>query len=109
MSKYILATAIVLLLTSTGCFDPARVIITNDLENRNIDYIYVSSQSEEEWGINALPEWKTLTRGESFEITVLPDTYDIQVVDDRDNTYTLWEIEIEEEDFLWEVTLEDID
>ncbi len=100
---------ILLLLVSVSCFDPAKVIISNDLEDRNIEYIYVSSSSEDEWGINSLPEWKVILPGESHEITVLPDTYDLQVVDENGDTYTLWDIEIKEENFLWEVVAVDID
>ena len=108
MPKYLIA-AILLFLVTTGCFDPAKIIITNGLEEKNIDYIYVSSGSEDEWGINSLPEWKVLLPGESHEITVLPDTYDLQIVDSRGYTYTIWDIEIETEDFVWEVIPTDID
>lgn len=100
---------IVLLLVSVSCFDPAKVIITNDLEDKNIEYIYVSSGSEDEWGINSLPEWKVLLPGETHEITVLPDTYDLQVMDENGDTYTLWDITIEEDNFLWDVVAVDID
>ncbi|MCD4706710.1 MAG: hypothetical protein K8S62_03130 [Candidatus Sabulitectum sp.] len=109
MARFCLITIPLLFLITTGCFDPARIIITNDLEDRNIECIYVSSGSEDEWGINSLPEWKVLLPGESLEITVLPDTYDIQVVDDRGNTYTIWDRKIAEDDYLWEVLPADID
>lgn len=109
MLKFFLTTILLLLLFTTGCFDPARIIITNNLEGRNIEFIYVSSSSEDEWGINSLPEWKVLIPGESLEITVLPDTYDVQIVDDRGNTYTIWDREITEDDYLWEVMPADID
>ncbi len=109
MGKLYPAVILLLLLLPAGCFDPARIIITNGLENKSIEYIYVSSSSEDEWGINSLPEWKKLLPGESLEVTVLPDTYDVQAVDDRGNTYTIWDREIKEDDYLWEVVSADID
>jgi hypothetical protein len=108
MSK-LLVTILFMFLVAAGCYDPAKVIITNGLEDRNIEYVYVSSGSEEDWGTSNLPDWKVLKPGESHEITVLPDTYDLQVVDQNGNTYTLWDIEIETSDFTWEVTESDMD
>lgn len=109
MGKSYLFAALLLLVLTAGCFDPAKIIIINDLENKNIEHIYVSSSSEDEWGINSMPEWKVLLPGESHEITVLPDTYDVQVVDEDGNTYTIWDREVEENDLLWEVVPTDID
>ena len=103
------AFLLLMLITATACFDPAKIIIANELEDKNIEYIYVSSSSEDEWGINSLPEWKVLLPGETQEITVLPDTYDVQVVDGNGNTYTIWDREVEEEDLIWEVVPADMD
>ncbi|MCK5035791.1 MAG: hypothetical protein KAS73_07865 [Candidatus Sabulitectum sp.] len=108
MGKVILALCLVLLGT-TGCFDPAKIVITNDLDRTNIEYIYVSSSSEDQWGINSLPEWKVLLPEESHSITVLPDTYDIQVVDENGDTYTIWDREVQDDDLLWRVIPTDID
>ncbi len=109
MLKLFISAMLLLFLLTTGCFDPAKIVITNELAERNIEYIYVSSTSEDEWGINSLPEWKILLPGESHEITVLPDTYDVQIVDDRGYTYTVWDTEIQTEDFVWEVLPSDVD
>lgn len=109
MGKSYLIALMVLLFVTAGCFDPAKIIIINKLEDKNIEYIYVSSGSEEEWGINSLPEWKILLPGETQEITVLPDTYDVQIVDHRGDTYTIWDRKVEEDDLTWEVIPTDID
>jgi hypothetical protein len=108
MSKLLIAT-LFMFLVAAGCYDPAKVIITNGLEDRNIEYVYVSSGSEEEWGTSNLPNWKVLKPGESHEITVLPDTYDLQVVDQYGETYTVWDVEIETEDYEWKVVPSDMD
>ena len=100
---------ILTLLIASGCYDPARIIITNDLESNNIEHVYVSSSSDDEWGVNSLPDWKVLMPGESVDITVLPDTYDIQIVDENGNTYTRWELEIGNDDCTWNVSLDDLD
>ncbi len=109
MTKLVIVTALLMIVLTVGCYDPAKIIITNDLDNNNIEYIYVSSSEEDEWGINSLPEWKILLPGESLDITVLPDTYDVQVVDDEGSTYTIWDREVDTEDLHWEVIPTDID
>jgi hypothetical protein len=108
MSK-LLSAALLVLLAASGCYDPAKVIITNNLEDKEIEDMYVSNSSEEEWGTNNLPEWKSLKPGESHEVTVLPDTYDLRVVDQYGNTYTVWNIEIETDDYKWKVVPSDMD
>ncbi len=109
MVKFSLAAALLMLFIATGCFDPEKIIITNGLENKNIEHIYVSRGSEDEWGINSLPEWNPLLPGESHEVTITPDTYDVQVVDEDGNTYTIWDREVREDDLLWEVIPTDVD
>jgi len=108
MGKIFLAACLVFL-GITGCYDPAKIIITNDLDDKNLEYIYVSSGSEDQWGINSLPEWKVLLPGESHFITVLPDTYDVQVVDEDGDTYTIWDREVKDDDLIWNVIPTDID
>lgn len=100
---------IISILTSLSCYEPTKIIVINDLEERNIEYIFVSSSTEDEWGTNALPNWKVLLPGEKHEVTVIADTYDIQVQDSRSDIYTIWEIEIKDTDFTWNVTEDYID
>ncbi len=105
----ILRPVLLLLPLTMGCYNPAKIVITNGLESENIEYIYISSDSEEEWGINSLPNWEVLPPGESLEIAVLPDTYDLQVVDQNGHTYTKWDMEVKDDDLIWEVVPADID
>ena len=100
---------IITILLSVSCYEPTKIIVVNDLEDRNIEYIFVSSSTEDVWGTNALPDWKVLLPGEKHEITVLADTYDIQVQDSRTDIYTIWDIEITDTDFTWNVTSEFMD
>jgi hypothetical protein len=104
--RFLLVTMLLLI---SGCFEPPRITIVNKLESRNIEYVYISSSTEDEWGLNSIPDYKVLLPGESVDVTVVPDTFDIQVVDQNGDTYTKWELEIGENGYLWEVTPSDID
>ena len=109
MVKLFLPAALIILFIATGCFNPEKIIITNGLRNKNIEYIYVSRGSEDEWGINSLPDWNPLLPGESHETTITPGMYDVQVVDEDGNTYTIWDREVVKDDLLWMVIPADID
>lgn len=97
------------LLLAAKCYNPPKITIVNDLEHWNIEYIYISHCSEDSWGMNSLRGSSVLLPGESLEIVVVADTYDMQVVDSDGDTYTIWEQAVGEEGFTWEVVLSDLD
>jgi hypothetical protein len=47
--------------------------------------------------------------GDDVTISVPAGTYDIKVVDEDGDSYTLWGVEIGAEGYQWAVTLADID
>lgn len=98
------------LLLLSACYKPSKITIVNKLESWNIEYVYISSSTDEdEWGLNSLPNYSILLPGESIDISVVPDTYDIMVVDQDGDTYTRWEQEVGADSYIWEVTVGDID
>jgi hypothetical protein len=84
------------------------VDIYNGLGDWEIWYIYVDLSTETSWGDDRLGA-EILYPGEYFTVWVDPGTYDIMIVDEDDDTYTLWEVPIDEDGYYWEVTLADID
>ncbi len=81
--------------------------IYNGLGEWTIMYIFVD-RTNEPWGDNRLGS-ELLYPDEYFTVWVDPGTWDIQVEDEDDDTYTLWEVEIDEAGYYWEVTLADLD
>ena len=46
---------------------------------------------------------------ESITVDITPGTWDIQVVDEDGDSYTIWTEEIGQTGFTWNVTLDDMD
>jgi hypothetical protein len=81
--------------------------IYNGLGDWTIWYIRVD-RSTDPWGEDRLGS-ELLSPDEYFTVWVDPGTYDIQVEDEDGDTYTLWDTEIDEAGYYWEVTLADMD
>ncbi|PIE53077.1 hypothetical protein CSA37_02980 [Candidatus Fermentibacteria bacterium] len=84
------------------------IIITNDLGGWNIEGIWISSSESSSWGENYL-QGEILYQGDSFTAFVQPDTYDIYLIDNDDDTYTRWGVTVTESGYDWKVTLSDLD
>ncbi len=96
---------------STGEYNygSAPVTINNELGSYTIYYIYCSPSSSSDWGEDWLGS-EVLSPGESFTFYVTPnDYYDIQCVDEDDDTYTLMEVWVDDAGFSWDVDLGDLD
>jgi len=83
------------------------VTITNALGDYDIVSILVDP-SDQPWSENRLG-MEILAPGEEFTVKVLPGTWDIMITDEDYDTYTLWQVEIGEDGFAWDVILEDMD
>ncbi len=84
-----------------------EVVIINELGGWNIEEIMIDP-SDGPWGENRIDA--VLEAGD--EVTIVLDeegTYDIMVIDEDGDSYTLWEVEIDGHGYEWEVTLEDGD
>ncbi len=94
--------------SSSGRSSMAPITIENDLGNYTIWYIY-GSPSDEAWGEDRLGS-ELLHPGETMTFYVpAGDYYDIKCVDEDDDTYTLWEVWVDEDGFYWSVDLSDFD
>ena len=108
MKKALSAIVLVSLLFS-GCYEPVRITVVNDLGSWDIEKIYISGTDEADWGLNSLPSGTVLAPGDSIAIGVETGTYDIQLVDQDGDTYTRWGQEVTEEGYRWAVRLGEID
>lgn len=96
----------------SGGTGDVEVTIGNDLEDEDgetydIIGIYISPSSSSTWGENQLSE--ILEWGYSASGTFAQDTYDIRIVDEDEDTYTRWEVEVNGDGYTWNVTLDDMD
>ncbi|MCK4806641.1 MAG: hypothetical protein KAT09_03295 [Candidatus Aegiribacteria sp.] len=86
----------------------APVTIVNDLGAWDIHYVYVDP-SDSPWGEDCLGADIILTGSSEITVWVDPGIYDMRVTDEDGDTYTLWEIDVDENGYEWEVTLSDMD
>jgi len=103
----ILTAAIILF--STGCLEKVPLAVTNGLEEYDIYCVYISRGTDDVWGSNHLPGTDVLEPGKTAEVMVQPGVYDLQVIDEDGDTYTLHDIRIGADGFEWTVTLDDMD
>ena len=87
----------------------APVTFTNDLGGWDIYGVRIDPSSEPEWGEERLGAEYMLTGGQSVTVMVDPGTYDMQVIDEDEDTYTKWEVTVGEDGYDWSVTLSDLD
>ncbi len=85
----------------------AWVSITNDLDGWNIFWVYIDPVNEP-WGEDLLGS-DILYDNDQLIVWLDPGIYDIKVEDEDGDTYTLWEVEVDETGFDWYVTLDDMD
>lgn len=107
--SYICILSLAFILFLTGCLEKVPLSVTNELENYNIQYVYISRGTDHVWGTNHLPETDLLEPGKTAEVMVRPGVYDLQVIDEDGDTYTLIDIRIGSDGFNWTVALADMD
>ncbi len=82
--------------------------LRNDLTNLSLWNVYCSPSNSDSWGEDWLAS-SILGSGSEIGIWLEEDVYDIQLVDSEGNTYTLWQVELNEEGVFWPVTEMDRD
>ena len=86
----------------------APITIDNDLGSWTIWYIY-GDPSDSPWGNDRLGS-ELLHPGETMTFYVpANDYYDFKCEDEDGDTYTLWEVWVDEDGFYWSVDLSDMD
>ncbi len=108
MKKTVMMLAVLLAFTVISACGGGTVPvkITNDLGAWDIEEVYIDP-SDEPWGENRISE--IMEPGDDVTINVPAGTYDIKVVDEDGDSYTLWGVEIGADGYQWAVTLADID
>ena len=97
------------LILTTGCLEKTSLSVTNSLETCNITCVYISRGWNTVWGSNHLPGTDVLEPGQTAEVMVQPGVYDLQVIDENSDTYTLNDIRVGADGFNWTVTVSDMD
>lgn len=87
----------------------AAVTFINHLDGWDIHGVFIDPSDETEWSEERLGADYILTGDQAITVMVDPGTYDIQLVDEDGDTYSLWEVQIGPEGYQWEVTLGDMD
>ncbi|MCK5037200.1 MAG: hypothetical protein KAS73_14985 [Candidatus Sabulitectum sp.] len=88
---------------------PATITINNNLSNWTIRYIYGSLEGAS-WGADRLGSGVVLEPGQSMTFTVPSNaSYDFRCVDDDEDTYSIWGIQVGEGGYTWNVDLSYID
>ncbi|MCK5133047.1 MAG: hypothetical protein KAR40_12950 [Candidatus Sabulitectum sp.] len=86
------------------------VTITNNLNNWDVNGIWISPSDGDDWGDNHL-DGEILYPGDTYTAYVQPDTYDIYIEDEDGDTYTRWSVVVAGNGraYTWNVSLSDID
>lgn len=79
----------------------------NELGDYDIWFVYVDL-STDPWGADRLGA-DLIEPGGVFTVWVDPGIYDLRVEDEDGDTYTLWDVEVDEDGVYWDVTLADMD
>lgn len=87
----------------------AAVTFTNNLDGWDIHGVFIDPSDETEWSEERLGADYILAGDQTITVMVDPGTYDIQIIDEDGDTYSLWEVEIGPEGYQWGVTLGDMD
>ena len=102
-----------LCLALTGCDvtvgATAPVTIQNGLGGWSIHYVQFSRPGDKGWSDDMLGPTEIIRPGAFRVFHIQPGPAGIRVTDSDGDTYTLADIEIPEEGFTWEVTLEQMD
>lgn len=77
--------------------------LRNDLQNLSIWQVYCSSSDSDSWGDDWLGS-SILGSGAEMGIWLDQGTYDIRLVDSNQDTYTLWQVDLNDQGVLWPVT-----
>lgn len=83
-------------------------IVRNGLTGLALHNVFCSPSESDSWGEDLLGP-SILGTGAELQLNLEPGTYDIQVYDSREKSYTLWQVEVDENGVLWELTAADLD
>ncbi len=83
-----------MLLICTALSFAGRINITNDTGNYSFFYVHISPSSADSWGDDFLGSSETISAGESRRFRVDNDTYDIKIIDEDDDEYIFWNVDV---------------
>lgn len=84
------------------------VVVRNGLNGLAIHNVYCSLSTSDSWGEDLLGP-SILGTGSELGLNIDPGVYDIQIYDSMEHSYTVWQVEVDENGVLWEVTAADMD
>ncbi|MCK5842972.1 MAG: hypothetical protein KAH31_12430, partial [Candidatus Sabulitectum sp.] len=77
--------------------------LRNNLEHLSILNVYCSPSNSDSWGEDWLGS-SILGTSKAMTIWLEEGVYDIQLMDSDQNTYTLWQVELDDQGVFWQVT-----
>ncbi len=83
-------------------------LVRNGLTGLAVHNVFCSPSESDTWGEDLLGP-NILGSGAELQLNLDPGTYDIQIYDSRESSYTLWQVQLDEDGVLWEVTEADLD
>ena len=83
-------------------------LVRNGLTGLAVHNVFCSPSESDSWGEDLLGP-SILGTGAELQLNLEPGTYDIQIYDSRESSYTLWQVQLAENGVLWEVTGADLD
>ena len=99
--------ATVLMLVLAAPMLAGEVVITNDTGGYDIYYVYMSAETDTEWGGDWLDDTEIISSGSTKRFTVSNGTYDIKLVDEDGDEYIRWGVPVNGT-YHWNVTLSDL-
>ena len=79
------------------------VVFTNTLKVNRINGIWIAPADSDDWGDNHIPGF-VLNPGDSYTAYLLPNTYTLFVEDESGKCCYLWNTQVTEEGYTWNVT-----
>ena len=83
-----------MLLICTALSFAGRINITNETGDYSFFYVHISPSSSDSWGDDFLGSNETICAGESRRFRVNNDTYDIKIIDEDDDEYIFWNVDV---------------
>lgn len=87
---------------------PCLLIVRNDLNGLAIHNVFCSLSSSDSWGEDLLGP-SILGTGSELGLNLEEGTYDVQIYDSMERSFTVWQVDVDENGVLWEVTEADLD
>ncbi len=99
--------ALTLMLALAAPMFAGEVVIANDTGGWDIWYVYISAETDSEWGGDWLGDTEVISSGSTKRFNLPDGTYDMKLVDEDGDEYIRWGVPVNGT-YYWNVTLDDM-